>query len=187
MSRLFEYSAQFFEAILQHAVLGTLLIGLLLLVTFAFRNRVSPRVCFGLWLLVPLQLLWFVTVPSALSLQNYLPEMSHRTQPQREVQTVTTPVMPIKTDDWQSIDISEWDTEPDFFDVEPDQSQFDLVVWEDELEFFADDQTEEIAQQLPDIIAVKQSSEQRENTAFREVWPWAKVSTQVIHVNLERV
>ena len=172
MLQLFEYSAQFFEVILQHAVLGTLLIGLLLIVTLAFRNRVSPRVCFGLWLLVPLQLLWFVTVPSSLSLRNYLPEMSPRTQTQYETQAVAPPVVSPITDDWQSIDISEWDTEPDFFDVEPDQSQFNLLAWEDELEFFADDQTEEIAQQLPEIFEVEQSPEQRENTALREVWPW---------------
>ena len=70
--------------------MGTLLIGLLLVINIVGRNVIAPRVRFWLWLLVPLQLLWCVPVSSSLSLLNCLPDRNV-TGLQQQAQRQETP------------------------------------------------------------------------------------------------
>lgn len=64
-----------FPQIVFRSMLGSVLILVLLGITFFGRNRIAPKTRFLLWLLVPLILLFFVPVPMppTFSLQNYLP------------------------------------------------------------------------------------------------------------------
>ncbi|MCL2349422.1 MAG: M56 family metallopeptidase [Planctomycetaceae bacterium] len=64
-----------FFVTLQHSLTGIALIAFLLVVTHFAKNVSKPRLLFCIWLLVPVQLLWFFSTPSVLSVFNYLPRI----------------------------------------------------------------------------------------------------------------
>ncbi len=74
VSGLLENLDRMFLETVRLSLFGSVLIGFLFVLTFLGRNRISPRIRFGVWLLVPVQLLFFLSISSPLSLKNLLSE-----------------------------------------------------------------------------------------------------------------
>ena len=156
LTRMLETTVPFSEAVILRSILGALLIGLLLIVTVAGRKVIPPRVRFRLWLLVPLQLLWCIPVPSSLSLLNGLPDSfptSNRkiafspAEPQQAPQKIpdsTQPPAP-SADDIAVADVTEsFDRDEDFWSI---------------------DETSEIQDEIQDVVEPVSLVENAENTA----------------------
>ena len=63
-----------FGEIVQKSLFAAVLVATLFLVTLLGRNRISPRIRFAVWFLVPIQLLFFISVPSQYSVKNLWPQ-----------------------------------------------------------------------------------------------------------------
>ncbi len=59
-----------FGVIVQKSLLAGILVVGLFLLTLLGRNRISPRVRYAIWFLLPIQLLFFVSIPSPWSVKN---------------------------------------------------------------------------------------------------------------------
>lgn len=62
----------FFGVIVQKSIFASVLVAALLLLTRLGRSRISPRMRFAIWFLLPIQLLFFVSIPSQWSVKNFL-------------------------------------------------------------------------------------------------------------------
>ena len=98
----------FFLLVLQRSALGAILVVVLLILGRLFRSRISPRIWFLLWLLVPIQLLFCISVPSSFSFANLFPQKHAAPVIKENIQETVQDVVPPA-----AIDVPAITAEPD--------------------------------------------------------------------------